>query len=332
LKTSADIYDSDFEKCGMTFEQWATKLRQGCLQRRKSAHRTVASDSSSWPTATGTVINDGETLESWYRRKAKNLALRNNGNGMGTPLTIAAQQWPTPVATVDSGPNNRYQKDDSKAGRMLSKESELWATPNCHDGSRPAPDLHSTQGRNLSRESAIWPTPHQNCVTGAGTQGRDGGENLQTKVAQWETPAARDWRSDSSQKTSDEIYGKKGRPLPRRVLEHYQCGHQGPQIPQAGLGCSSDGQNSPRQWKTPHGIGNVGATGNIGGGSEFQKQVRTVTGRKRLNVLFVEWLMNFPRGWTSLERSATPWCQPKPSSHSESSSIFLPQGVKNSVA
>jgi len=27
-----------------------------------------------------------------------------------------------------------------------------------------------------------WPTPHSNCMTGAGTQGRQGGLNLQTKA------------------------------------------------------------------------------------------------------------------------------------------------------
>jgi len=35
----------------------------------------------------------------------------------------------------------------------------------------------------------------------------------------WATPAARDWRSDRSQKSSKEIYGAKGRPLPRQAIE-----------------------------------------------------------------------------------------------------------------
>jgi hypothetical protein len=41
------------------------------------------------PTPSASVANDGESIESWERRKQKNLAKHNNGNGMGTPLTIA---------------------------------------------------------------------------------------------------------------------------------------------------------------------------------------------------------------------------------------------------
>lgn len=44
---------------------------------------------------------------------------------------------------------------------------------------------------------AMWPTPHASCSTGAGTQGRDGGANLQTAVAEaalWATPTAEDGR------------------------------------------------------------------------------------------------------------------------------------------
>jgi len=38
------------------------------------------------------------------------------------------------------------------------------------------------------------------------------------------TPAARDWRSDRSQRTSEEIYGTKGRPLPRQAIESLPLG------------------------------------------------------------------------------------------------------------
>lgn len=41
------------------------------------------------PTPSASISNDGESIESWERRKQKNLAKNNNGNGMGTPLTIA---------------------------------------------------------------------------------------------------------------------------------------------------------------------------------------------------------------------------------------------------
>ena len=37
--------------------------------------------------------------------------------------------------------------------------------------------------------SGLWPTPHSNCSTGAGTQGRQGGLNLQTAVKMLPTPS-----------------------------------------------------------------------------------------------------------------------------------------------
>jgi hypothetical protein len=47
--------------------------------------------------------------------------------------------------------------------RTSDNDSGGWPTPNWHDGSREAPDLHSTQGTNLSRDAVLWtagwPTP-----------------------------------------------------------------------------------------------------------------------------------------------------------------------------
>ena len=46
-----------------------------------------------WPTASASVANDGETLESWKARQQRNIEKHYNGNGMGTPLTVAATGW-----------------------------------------------------------------------------------------------------------------------------------------------------------------------------------------------------------------------------------------------
>ena len=58
-----------------------------------------------WPTPNALVSNDGETPESWERRRDKLKALGINGNGIGTPLTIAATMWPTPAARDFKGEN-----------------------------------------------------------------------------------------------------------------------------------------------------------------------------------------------------------------------------------
>ena len=41
----------------------------------------------------------------------------------------------------------------------------------------------------LNLQVTKWPTPHASCSTGAGTQGREGGNNLQTAAQLWPTPA-----------------------------------------------------------------------------------------------------------------------------------------------
>jgi hypothetical protein len=52
------------------------------------------------PTPTAGNFNDGESLESWEARRARNKAKGINGNGQGTPLAITAQQ-------LSGAPTNR---------------------------------------------------------------------------------------------------------------------------------------------------------------------------------------------------------------------------------
>lgn len=81
-----------------------------------------------WPTPTGSVINDGESLESWEARKQRNLAKNCNGNGMGTPLTIAAQLWGTPTSH-----ERTHAPRDVANGIQLANQAATWATPTSRD-------------------------------------------------------------------------------------------------------------------------------------------------------------------------------------------------------
>lgn len=76
-----------------------------------------------------------------------------------------------------------------------------WGTPESHERTQ-TPRVVDANGNPrkvvLANQAANWPTPHTNCVTGPGTQGRDGGLNLQTAAhshrvppqtgANWPTP------------------------------------------------------------------------------------------------------------------------------------------------
>lgn len=72
--------------------------RQYCLLRA-SGRRTSGRDFTGWPTPDASVAQDGETFETWEKRRLATKARVKNGNGFGTPLTIAAQMagWATPT-------------------------------------------------------------------------------------------------------------------------------------------------------------------------------------------------------------------------------------------
>lgn len=56
-----------------------------------------------WPTPDANTINDGESLETWEARRAEQLALARNGNGMGVPLAIASRSFHPDPATSPAG-------------------------------------------------------------------------------------------------------------------------------------------------------------------------------------------------------------------------------------
>jgi hypothetical protein len=71
------------------------------------------------------VANDGERPETWLARRERVKLTAKNGNGMGMPLTIAAQLIPTPTVN-DAGnstlpPSQRGR--NSLPGQMLRDDS-----------------------------------------------------------------------------------------------------------------------------------------------------------------------------------------------------------------
>jgi hypothetical protein len=66
---------------------------------------TDVTESGSWPTPTAQVSQRGEGLDTWLARREKLKAKGCNGNGCGTPLTIAVQMWPTPASRDFRHPN-----------------------------------------------------------------------------------------------------------------------------------------------------------------------------------------------------------------------------------
>jgi hypothetical protein len=155
--------------------QWPTPAacqdKQGQNEADGKRGQTLvgAARGQSWPTPSAAVMNDGESLASWEARRERNLAKSVNGNGMGTPLTIAAQAWPTPAATeVRQG----YQRRATgQASRQNQQSLTTWAVD--FPSSPPAPPTASPGPPSSPpgpTSPPLWPTPN---VPNGGRQARE---------------------------------------------------------------------------------------------------------------------------------------------------------------
>ena len=123
--------------------------------------------------------------------------------------------WPTPAAVdaTRTGEHLRQMTLDalaqgaSKGVSLHHHVAHFWPTPNVPNGGRTMrPEDVAAKGatekgkrqvglENVSRlwpsleTMAMWPTPHASAATGKGTQGRAGGENIQTTASRFSRPA-----------------------------------------------------------------------------------------------------------------------------------------------
>lgn len=195
--------------------------------------------------------------------------------------------WP-PSGTMQGGRcwalTTWAPRTDASGGGALQ-----WTTP-CQDDTSTRTKRYAQGGTALSMQAAtMWPTAR-------GTDGSKGGPNQR---------------------------GSKGdMMLPSAAVSHSSRPHL--TTPQGGSECSGDGPGSRRQWSTPSTVDSKDKTnltmeqwrernqrkkaenpalGEIRLG--LGTQARGNAGGKRLNPLFVEWLMGWPIGWTDSRRWAT---------------------------
>lgn len=187
-KTSAAIFDSPSTMFGLTWEQWATSVRQDFSRRRKWARRmnvnassswptpraaeakgvayqydqadhdkprlSLTGEAQSWPTPSASVVNDGEPVEKWEARRASLEAKHLNGNGAGTPLTIAARNWPTPAARDVKGSDLPRRKGSPSLPELVQN----WPTPYGLAAN------HGPDGNEFSKAVRNWPTDGESSV------------------------------------------------------------------------------------------------------------------------------------------------------------------------
>lgn len=179
----------------------------------------------------------------------------------------------------------------------------LWPSARAEDSESTGPETHP--GESLTgatrRVMETWATPKT--IAGGPEKGRGRSEDLQAMAEQWATPQARDYRSETAEFRHNHFLA-----LGRQVL----------QIETAGALSSSDGRSllppCPRigpwadgRYPTPAAEERV-STQNEGRvpHSRPSSGTPTLTGwTRRLNPLFVEWLMGWPPGWTDYAPVAT---------------------------
>jgi hypothetical protein len=269
----------------------------------------AASACSSWPTAK--AASGGYEVDS-----------RRNPPVVTLTLAGAAEEWRTPqCGDAKRGPKSRRaacQGYQDQAGRhSLATETAHWSTPRASDGEKGGPNMRGSKGDlPLPNQAAHWPTPRVGGQGGYGSAKRaldPANCRLEDTVSDRPTPMTRDHRSGYSQKSAEELWGTKGRPL-ERVATDFRPPHQVPPI-LAGLPSSPPILDFYRRTR---------ATTDSALRSEMRALLRMgirsrgpgwtrkrpapfvrPSFRRRLNPTFVEWLMRMPFGLSGFEREAT---------------------------
>ena len=214
------------------WRDWAAALRLDYSARRKSAPATGGNGCSSWPTADATNrVLDEETI-------AKCAAFRkHNANQNTVPLYLAevASNWPSPSMTDGNrGDYTRDNGDPDKPRPSLGGAAKEWATPAAHE-----------------RAQAPRTVDH--------------GIQLANQVANWPTPASRDYKGENGPAHLENGTGRLHLDqLPNFVKYRFSPPGQPP----------PDGPPSSKS-------------------------------RRTLNPLFVEWLQGWPSGWTDCDSAVT---------------------------
>lgn len=158
-RTSQDSLLPDSES------SWPTWPKQGmtrvglAYELPTSEHHTAANGSSSLlPTPNASVSQDGEKPETFFARAEALKVKHGNGNGVGTPLTIAVQLLPTPSASGDA--RNTHPSGDYFT---LAGELSLLPTPKASNNeNRSSEGYRPGVGRALreiqSGESTLLPS------------------------------------------------------------------------------------------------------------------------------------------------------------------------------
>lgn len=163
-----------------------------------------------------------------------------------------------------------------------AKAYERWATAL----KRAYSQRKSWDSHTSAKDSSSWPTPTKSMTTGEGTQGREGGMNLQTRATRWATPTISGNYNNAklSYKAGDGLATQSKRwatPIARDW---------------------KDGTNPSSEVPTNSLLGRQAPRTNVLGEKSSKNSPSSL---RQLNPIFVEWLMGFPMRWSLPDTAPT---------------------------
>ncbi len=240
-----------------------------------------------WPTATR---QDSASSGAQYPK--------TETHNPGTTLTdAAARNWKTPHGFANT---DRFGKTAGAGGEM-AKQAQEWATPTSHE--RTQTPRKVDHGKQLANQADDWPTPRVSMENGPSEREIAEGNpktRIETEAAIWQTPKGTGGGNVSrGNDRSGELL------LAGQAQAVCPTGPPAPPTTKHGSTSSPAGPNSRRLWVTPitydaadrrvnhrKDESNLTLAGQTAGIERNTK--------RRLNPLFVEWLMGFPLNWTRL--------------------------------
>ena len=299
LRTCQRSLDGEWAEYSETCPSSGT-MRSGRLYAHPTwALHTAENESSLWPTPDANVFNDGQTVEAWEAREAKERAKGYNGNGGGIPLAMRVRMWPTATVQHRAGSAAYSTESGRHAGTTLADAANgRWATPTARDW-KSGQHSEATAARNSRPlNEQVWATPLARDSRGP-TMGENaqGSAPLSQQVA-WPTPT----RADAARGGGK--YARGNLTLVESVKRScpadgapsasiVDSGASSPSAPNASSG-------EPSYWPTPQARDEKGPTGAGGRDrrSSLSDSAMPEATAGRLNPAWVESLMGFPLGWT----------------------------------
>lgn len=162
-------------ECGETFTAWASRLREDCSRRQKSAQAMNENDFSSslWRTPTDDSAIGGP--QSPEKRLGGGHTLNLQDQVMG--FQVSARPTPTANDWKGSGPTLKRKDGQMRGDRLDYATEQIWSAPRASDAEKGGPNQSfGAGGVPLPAQSVQWSTPSVADVQG-GRKSRSGDRN-----------------------------------------------------------------------------------------------------------------------------------------------------------